>query len=408
MDVAGAGRGALTAAAAGLAATSGYLLALLLVATRARHRSVGAPGPVASLRFAILVPAHDEEPVIRATLDALAALDGSPEDREVIVVADHCTDRTSEMAVAAGATVLERDDGARGKGAALAWALEWLGPRMDRFDAVLVVDADCAATPNLLAALSARLRDGVGAAQADYVVANPGESPASGLRYAAFRLVNTVRPLGKDAIGHSAGLNGTGMAFTRELLARVPWDAGTVVEDAEQHLAIVAAGDRVGFVADAAVISPMPTTLQAGEAQQERWESSRVALLRRWGPVLVRDAVRERDLVRAHAALELVLPPQSLLVTGAGAVAVVGARLRAGRARRLALAALAGQAAFVVGGLVLVRAPTAVWCALVHAPLLVAQKLRILTGLAIRGGPSTFVRTGRQPAVAQARRPPSR
>src|SRR3954449_3282289 len=117
--------GALTAVAAGLAAVVAYLVGLLSAAgLRRRGRPetapTGGPGP----RFLILVPARGEHEVIAATLQAISELRGPPEARKVVVIADHCHDRTASIAAAAGASVLERTHGVPAKGAALRWALD--------------------------------------------------------------------------------------------------------------------------------------------------------------------------------------------------------------------------------------------------------------------------------------------
>jgi glycosyltransferase involved in cell wall biosynthesis len=55
-------------------------------------------------RVVALVPAHDEEAQIGATLAALARQSRRPD--LVVVVCDDCTDHTASIARAAGATVL--------------------------------------------------------------------------------------------------------------------------------------------------------------------------------------------------------------------------------------------------------------------------------------------------------------
>jgi hypothetical protein len=97
-----------------------------------------------------------------------------------------------------------------------------------------------------------------------------------------------------------------------------------------------------------------------------------------------------------HAALEQLIPPQSLLL----AVNAVSWLLTvpAGRGvRRLALANVAGQIAFVLGGLALMRAPAPVWRALAFAPVLATWKLGLLARLWIGRGPTSWVRTAREP-----------
>jgi len=369
-----------------LAAATGYHV-LLLVAAAARR----VPPPVAgepALRLLVLVPAHDEEAGLGACLASLRALDYPVERWSLLVLADNCTDGTAAVAAAAGADVLERTDPARpGKGAALAWALERLAGRAD-WDALVVVDADCAASPNLLRALEARLRAGAPAVQADDVVANPEASAAAGLRYAAFRLINTVRPRGREALGLSCGLFGTGMALRRDLLARLPWQAGGLAEDAEYHLRLVAAGERAAFAPEAAVTSAMPARLAGSGAQQARWEGGRVTTAVRWAPRLAAAGLRARDPRRLASAAELLVPPQALLAAG-NVAALLATR------RRAAALTLAAHAFAVVGGLALVRAPWAAWRGLVLAPALVASKLVLYLRLLAGRGPREWRRTER-------------
>ena len=388
----------IAAAVGALAAVNGYLLGLLGAAARGRDAPPAVPP---RLRFAVVIPARDEEATIGATLGALAALEHPRELVEAIVVADGCSDGTAAVAAAAGATVWPRTGGGGGKGGALAWALARLPEARPAVDAVVVVDADCAVTPNLLTAVEARLRGGASVVQVAYLVGNPDASAVAALRYASFALVNLVRPLGKARLGLSVGLLGTGMAFRRELLLRHPWAARSLVEDQEQHLRLVAAGERVVFAPEARVVSAMPTTLRRSSSQLLRWDAGRARLIRAWTPRLLAAGLRRRDPARLHAALEPLVPPQSLLLAANLAVALPASR--AGEAvRRVAAANLAAQVAYVTGGLLLARAPAAVWRSLACAPALVAWKLALLVRLWSGRGPTQWVRTEREP---QASRP---
>src|SRR5207302_484069 len=117
---------------------------------------------------------------------------------------------------------------------------------------------------------------------------------AAALRYAAFALMNTVRPLGKRRLGLSCGLFGTGVALSSELLERVPWSTTGLAEDGEYHVRVVDAGERVEFIPDAWVRSAMPASLKASRDQQARWEGGRLQLVRRWSPRLLRSGIARR------------------------------------------------------------------------------------------------------------------
>lgn len=380
----------LLTAGAVLGAATAYLLVLLIAASRSRRVVICGAKPRAPHRFLVLVPAHDEEHVLPRTLRALAELEYPPASTCVLVIADNCTDTTADVARAAGGRVLvRRDPGRRGKGHALAWALLRLRGELADVDAVVFLDADCEPSPNLLAAFDTRLHAGARALQAAYLVANPEESWPSALRWAAFALVNLVRPLGQNALGLSSGILGSGFVLKRELLERVPWEAFSLAEDAEYHLRLVAAGERVAFVQDAAVVSRMPTSLVASREQNLRWEAGRWHLLRTWSPGLIREGLRRRDVARLHAGLEPLVPPQSLLLVANCGLLGAALTLRARTARAIALANLAGQVVYVLGGLRIARAPRSVYRAMAIAPLHVAWKLglqlRILGGQGPRG-----------------------
>jgi 1,2-diacylglycerol 3-beta-glucosyltransferase len=392
---------AATLTAAGTLSTA-HLLVLLAGAGRGRGRGPRAPS---SLRFAVVIPAHDEEHQIGTTLDSITSGLRPPQLRRTIVVADNCSDATGHVARARGAEVWERQDqDRRGKGYALAWAFDRVLADPE-IDAICVIDADCQVSANLLTALGRRLQDGADAAQATYLLNDPETGTGAALRWAGFALFNAVRPRGRDALGLSSGLLGTGMAFTRRLLERSPWSAFSYAEDREQHMRWVLEGARVGFAPEAVVSSAAAAGPVASRAQEARWESGRAGLLRSLSVRLVVRAVSHRDPVALDAALEPLLPPQSLLATlNLGAIASTGLT-PSPRVRRLAWASAAGQVLYVAGGLASTSAPPAVWRALLASPGFIARRIGLLGALAVRGGPGEWERTPRRPETGRAREP---
>jgi 1,2-diacylglycerol 3-beta-glucosyltransferase len=381
-----------------LALSTAYLLALLLAARdSARRQAVQRAAQSGSnTRFVVLIPAHNEQAGISATLASLASSSYPGDGMRMLVIADNCTDRTADRARDAGAEVWERNDSAkRGKGFALIWALQRLQAESSDFDAVVVLDADCLVSPNMLSAMDARIRRGAHAVQVRYLVGNPSASHASALRYAAFALMDTVRPMGKQRLGLSCGLFGTGMGFTAELLERAPWTATGLVEDFEYHMRLVDAGERAEFAAEAWISSAMPVSFGQSSDQQARWEQGKLQLIRRWSPRLLRTGLARGDAVRVHAALEHMVPPQSLIAAGSAGSALAGVLLGSKRLLSLSLATLTAQLVFVLAGLWLVRAPLQVYRALLVAPALIARKLLLYARLLGGRGPKSWVRTAR-------------
>ncbi len=87
-----------------------------------------------------LIPAHNEEGRIRATLVALFAQTRRPD--RVVVVADHCTDFTVNIARAWGVEIFKTVDNRHKKAGALNQALARVLPDHGDNDVVLVMDAD--------------------------------------------------------------------------------------------------------------------------------------------------------------------------------------------------------------------------------------------------------------------------
>lgn len=380
-----------------VAAETGYLVLLLAFAARSfPQRRVRRGEP---LRIAVLVPAHDEEAVIGACVASLIAQDHPDDRREVIVVADNCTDATAERARAAGATVWERvDDAHPGKGHALAWALDRLLGDAAQIDAVAMVDADCVASPNLLSTFDMALRGGAPAVQVAYDVANPEASSSAALRWAGFALMHRVRPRGRRALGLSADLFGSGMAFRTALLRAHPWSSFSITEDAEYHLQLVRAGIRVTYRDDASVSSPMPTTFAGARDQQLRWESGNADLARQTSRELIVSGAKRGDVHLVHAGFEQLALPQTALLTLNAATTGLAVALRSRRLTRLGLVLSAGQVLYVLGGLRVAGAPPAVYRALRSSPALLANKLPLLARIGRGRGATDWVKTDRPDA----------
>jgi len=105
----------------------------------------------------VLIPAHDEEQSLPATLVSLTQ-QSVPPDR-VIVVADNCTDGTVDVAKAHGVDVFETVGNTHKKGGALNQALEELLPTLGDNDTVMVMDADSQIGDDFLAEAVRRFTD---------------------------------------------------------------------------------------------------------------------------------------------------------------------------------------------------------------------------------------------------------
>lgn len=373
-----------------------YLAALAALSLR----RPAPPAGTASVRFDVVVPAHDEENGVGDTVRSLLGLDYPADRFRVFVVADNCTDATAERARAAGANVLERSDAARrGKGHALAFAFDRLAGE-GWADALVVVDADSLASPNLLAAFAVRIESGSRALQARYGVRNRDASWRTRLLHLAFTLFHDVRSLGRERLALSCGLRGNGMAFTRAVLREVPHEAFSVVEDVEYGIRLGLAGERVHYVDEASILGEMAAGERAARSQRARWEGGRLAIAGEHVWPLLAGAVRRRSATLLDLALDLLVPPLSVLVAATAAgLALSGLAWLAGSQPVLATALWTATAVALLGyvarGWALAGMGWRGLRDLLHVPGFVAWKLV----LSLRGGAARrgeWVRTSRE------------
>ena len=308
-----------------------------------RETAAGPPARVPA--FTVLVPAHDEQAVIAATLVSLRA-QLRPEDR-LLVVADNCTDATATIAREHGAEVTERHDPSRrGKGYALEWGVRHDAVRAT--DVTIVVDADCFVEPHALPHLAAAAARGH-AVQGDYRLVAPAGAPL-GTRFTAFavRLKNVARLRGARRIGIPCLLTGSGMAFPRRALDQVSLGSGEIVEDLLLSVELALAGMPARFCGAARIVSPLPLDRAAAEGQRTRWERGYLSVARRFAWPLALGALRTGRGGPLGMALDIAIPPLSLLGATLFALLGLGLLTTLAGAGSIALALIAAQVALFI------------------------------------------------------------
>jgi cellulose synthase/poly-beta-1,6-N-acetylglucosamine synthase-like glycosyltransferase len=204
-----------------------------------------------------IVPAHNEEAVILETVYNLEYSGCT-----VVVVADRCTDSTVEICKREGFLVFEVDQGNKGRA-----INEFLNSSdlAAAFEGVAVVDCGTV----------------VGASFAGLVIEALQEAPyvqgwlrSSGRlawvnawyswNYALYHLTG----LGRDLLGFSAMIGGTGFAWRS--VEHVRFDDRCLVEDLELSLRLHSAGIKVAY-ADLQITDEKPATLKASFGQRLRW-----------------------------------------------------------------------------------------------------------------------------------------
>ena len=364
-----------------------------LAASCRRYRAAAAP--TNRVGCVVLIPAHNEEAGLGATLAALTPELG-PEDR-VLVVADNCTDRTAEIARAHGVEVVERSDPSRrGKGYALAFGLDVLRSKPPAV--VVILDADCVIAPGGLARLADRAHTCQRPVQAAYRM-NPPPGAGAERRVAAFAFLvkNVVRPLGLLRLGQPCLLTGSGMAFPWPIIRDARLGHGHIVEDMQLAVDLVVDGHPPLFAPDVEASAEFPVGDKAAGTQRRRWEHGHLSVILAGVPRLLKAGLKGRWSALA-LALELGVPPLSALLLVVSVMlgvlvawgAVGGSWLPAlVLAAAITLASVSLAAAWLRFGRATLPAAT-----LVRTPIYVLRKLPLYLGF-LRRPQSDWVRTDR-------------
>jgi cellulose synthase/poly-beta-1,6-N-acetylglucosamine synthase-like glycosyltransferase len=276
-----------------------------------RASPVAVPGTL-SHRTTVLIPAHNEGAGILPTIRDVQAQLG-PNDR-ILVVADNCTDDTAAIVQAAGVEVTVRADPARrGKGYALEFGVRHAG--LNPPDVVVIMDADCRLGENALRYLSDRAMASGRPVQSLYFMLAPENTPAGkGVNLFAWRVKNWIRPLGLELFGLPTQLFGTGMAFPFSLLLNRDLGNSRLAEDTALGIALASEGYPPLFMSEARIHSHFPVSQGGSEQQRQRWEKGHLDNIVDLVPGALVKSLRDRNLGLAALAIDMAVPPLSLLV----------------------------------------------------------------------------------------------
>jgi cellulose synthase/poly-beta-1,6-N-acetylglucosamine synthase-like glycosyltransferase len=291
---------------------------------RRRTGPLPAAGETPDSRIIFLVPAHNEALLIRRCVRSLLAQRYPRDGLMVAVVADNCTDDTAQAAREEGATVLERQsDTERGKGHAIAWALQQLP--LARYAAVVIVDADTLVDDDYALYLASWAPLEEKAIQSYDGMSNEFENWLTRMAGVLTRnRYGIALPL-KVKAGLSVPLTGDGTVLGSRLLERSPWSVATITEGWELYARYTLDGLQVIYEPRSRLYAQETRGLAQSRSQRERWTAGRLAVLRMYlGPIMTKG---NAGLLQR---LDLIAELTNLGPIMRAAIGVVGGALAAG------------------------------------------------------------------------------
>lgn len=230
----------------------------------------------------ILIPAYNEEVVLKETLEAMCALE-YPGELNVFLLDDGSTDRTGEIAKAF-AKLFSRIHYVRvppgtpkGKSRVLNYGLS-----ITDGDYVVVYDADNRPEPSAVRLLVEAAEGEPGAAGAvGYVkTINARTNLLTRMIALEFQVFQLLMQSGRWQLLKLGSLPGTNMLLKRDVLDQSGWyDPWALAEDAELTMRISTAGYTLPVVAEAVTWEQEPENIKTFIKQRTRWLMGNLYLL---------------------------------------------------------------------------------------------------------------------------------
>lgn len=226
-------------------------------------------------RFLFLVPAHNEEDVIKETVVSLVNQQYDNSLYDIVVIADNCTDNTTEI-VKSFATVetfisTSKPDEPRGKPHAIANYIatnEW-----KKYDYIAFIDADNIVDENYLKEMNSQLiaRPGFTAIQGYLGMKNVTSSMTASGYAGVYFITNRAVQYANYLLGWNAAIGGTGFVLAADYIEKNGWNPRSYTEDFELQVELSIQGKKSGWNHFAKVYDEKPNSFLASYHQRTRW-----------------------------------------------------------------------------------------------------------------------------------------
>ena len=284
-------------------------------------------------KFMAIIPAHNEENVIRNLVESLKDQDYPKELYDIYVIADNCTDRTAEIAKEAGAKVLKRfDEAHKTKGYALNWFLKQKIEENADYDAFCVFDADNIVDKNFLKNMNKKLCQGEEIVQGYRDIKNPTDSWITGGYAIFYWMMNRFYHLARYNLGLSPLINGTGFMVKFDVVKPNGWQTVTLTEDIEFSLINISKGRKLGWATDAIVYDEQPVHFDQSWSQRSRWTVGHLQCMKNYTKDLAKGVAKHKTLMNFDGLLYMFGIPMMLLtflLLGVNGLLYLGAEMTA-------------------------------------------------------------------------------
>lgn len=263
-------------------------------------------------RFLVLFPAYKEDRVIVSTVRSFLKQEYPQDKFDIVVISDQMQPATNDTLRALPIQLQTADYANSSKAKALSLAMDIT---MDKnYDIVVIMDADNLTTPNFLAEINCAFESGCRSIQARRTGKNLN-TDISILDAVSEEINNGFFRSGHNAVGLSAGLAGSGMAFDADWFRQNVKHLQTSGEDKELEALLLKQRVHTEYLAQLSVYDEKTQKKEAIKNQRKRWIAAQYGALRASLPNFPK-AFLHGNVDYCDKILQWMLPPRLVQLAG--------------------------------------------------------------------------------------------
>ena len=292
-------------------------------------------------KFCILVPCHNEGPVVEATVENYTHIEYSKDLFDIYFIADNCADNTAEVLENAikkyNATnfhVLVRSDSPsdqRGKPYAIKWAndtLEAQGRFYSYYDMMMIFDADNFVDAGILKHVNSQylsIKDKKKPVMIQcYLDSKNKQGLVARGYFETYRVMNAFWQMSKQKLNLVPGIGGTGFAMDIKFLESIGgFTCKPLTEDLEIETIATIRNKRIAYNGNVRVYDEKPTKVRAAFVQRTRWARGHWYLFFKYVPILFIQLFNPKTIKNFFKKIDMMVYLSSRLFGLVSSIAII-------------------------------------------------------------------------------------
>ena len=219
--------------------------------------------------FIILIPARNEEEVIKDAIQSFKRQKYPKDNYEIVVVINNTTDNTLGVCNVEGVRCILCERKIKNKGDALKEAFDRL--KKEKTDAYIIMDADNVVNDEFLGEMNKSLNEGTLVAKSSMDIKAKENTWVSSSYAIYFFIQSILYSIPRNNIGASCAINGTGIMIKKEVIDKFGFNVRTITEDLEFMTLCALNNIKIKYVEGSICYAEHPSDFKVSMIQRRRW-----------------------------------------------------------------------------------------------------------------------------------------